>query len=154
MLYCDWSARDVQMLEMKLGLGPAKGKDCANSFGPVYVTVDEFEGFSTDAVISQDLLAYVNERLVTHENTDVMDWDFAEIVSYASRGTVLMPGDVIGSGTVPTGCLFEEYATLPEPEFQGWLDAGDRVVMDGGKLGVITAAIQPALPLHGLSTGF
>jgi 2-keto-4-pentenoate hydratase/2-oxohepta-3-ene-1,7-dioic acid hydratase in catechol pathway len=106
-LYCDWSNRDVQAREMQLGIGQGKAKDMAITLGPSLVTADELEGYRHDGRLSFDLVASVNGRELTRGSLDQVDSSFAELVAYTSRGADLKPGDVIGSGTVPGGCLFE-----------------------------------------------
>jgi 2-keto-4-pentenoate hydratase/2-oxohepta-3-ene-1,7-dioic acid hydratase in catechol pathway len=124
----DWSARDLQSREMKVRLGPAKGKDFATTLGPWIVTADELEPF-TDGLgfLRVRAEAYVNDELVGADLVSNMGWPFAELVSYASRNSNVVPGDVLGSGTVGNGgCLAELWGrsgeTSPHP-----LVAGDRV---------------------------
>ena len=133
----DWSARDLQRLEMKVGLGPAKGKDFATSVGPYLVTPDELE----DRVLPDrsrgkryDLLmtASVNGQEYSRGNAREMNWTFAELIAHASRNTVLRPGDLIGSGTVGTGCITE----FPDGTYP-WLEAGDTVRLEIERLGVL-----------------
>ncbi len=107
----DWSARGLQMEEMKLNLGPAKGKDFATSLGPWLVTLDELlpRAEKTDRGLAFDLgmRATVNGRRLSEGNLKDMTWTFAQILERASYGVELAPGDVIGSGTCGTGCLLE-----------------------------------------------
>ncbi|MEZ4820039.1 MAG: fumarylacetoacetate hydrolase family protein [Bdellovibrionota bacterium] len=115
MIWNDLSARCLQMEEMKLSLGPAKGKDFANTFGPYLVTKDELvnkkintpEGEKYDLVMK----ARHNGTQVSEGNMKTMDWTFAQIIERASYGTELLPGDIIGSGTVGTGCYAEINST-------------------------------------------
>lgn len=133
----DWSLRDIQRQEMKVGLGPAKGKDFATSIGPYLVTPDELE----DRVLSDlsrgrryDLVmtASVNGQEYSRGNASDMHWTFAELIAHASRNTVLRPGDLIGSGTVGTGCITEfPIGTFP------WLQPGDRVHLEIERLGIL-----------------
>src|SRR5918996_2552759 len=97
----DWSARDLQRHEMKVGLGPAKGKNFATSIGPVVVTTDEFPG--NDGV----MIARVNGEERSRGSLRDLNWPWAELIAHAARNTRLFPGDVIGSGTVGTGCILE-----------------------------------------------
>lgn len=150
---CDWSARDLQMLDMAMGLGPAKGKDSANTLGPMLVTPDEIEPHRSGKGYALGMRAHVNGDLVGEGSWDQIDWDFADMISYASRGTRLVPGDVIGSGTVPTGCLMEHHAMNPDA-FRGWLVPGDEVRLEVDGLGEICQKIVPSAPVHPLSTGF
>ena len=105
----DWSARDLQRREMKVLLGPAKGKDSATTLGPWLVTADELEPYvDADGFLALDLRAYVNGDLIGQDLLSNMGWPFEELISYASRGTVVRAGDVLGSGTCGNGgCLAE-----------------------------------------------
>jgi len=120
----DWSARDLQRQETRVGLGPAKGKDFATSLGPVLVTVDEFDG--TAAAMT----ARVNgEERSRGELADLhFSWD--EIVARAALNTTLRPGDVLGSGTVGSGCILEHGDGR-------WLRRGDVVELEVDGLGVL-----------------
>src|SRR5438034_9272150 len=95
----DWSARDLQRAEMRVGLGPAKGKDFSTSLGPVLVTPDELGD------LGLEMVARVNGEERSRGNLGDMHWSWNEIVATAARNTILRPGDVIGSGTVRTGCI-------------------------------------------------
>src|SRR5262249_25616721 len=95
-IYCDWSARDLQMLESGLRIGQAKGKDGATTLGPFLVTADELAPHLIDGRLNLSVAAYVNDRLIGAGSTAPMDWSFGEIASYASRGVDLKPGDVLG----------------------------------------------------------
>ena len=108
-IFNDWSARDVQREEMKVGLGPAKGKDFASSLGPLIVTPDEFAPKTTGrpGVYDLSMTARVNGVELSRGNLKDIYWSFGEILARASQSTMLQPGDVIGSGTVGTGCLLE-----------------------------------------------
>ncbi|TQS43319.1 fumarylacetoacetate hydrolase family protein [Cryptosporangium phraense] len=105
----DWSARDLQAREMKVGLGPAKGKDSATTLGPWLVTADELEPYrDADGFLALDLRVSVNDTLVGQDLLSNMGWPFEELVAYASRGTWVRAGDVLGSGTCGNGgCLAE-----------------------------------------------
>ncbi|MET7459722.1 fumarylacetoacetate hydrolase family protein [Nonomuraea sp. NPDC005501] len=134
-IYNDWSARDLQMREAPLGIGQAKGKDGATTLGPFLVTPDELEPYCRDGRLALRVEATVNGRTVGTGRTDAMDWSFGEVVSYASRGVDLLPGDVFGSGTVP-GCCLVEHLSLAEPAaFPGWLRDGDVVELTVEGLG-------------------
>lgn len=150
---CDWSARDLQMHEMKLMLGPSKGKDGANTVGPMLVTVDELAPYRAGPSYHLEMKGYVNGELVSQGFMDQMDWSWGEVLAYASRGTRLLPGELIGSGTVPTGCLVEHWAMDPE-RFRGWLQPGDTVRLEVQELGAIEQKVLPAPPVHRLRTGF
>ncbi len=153
-IFGDWSARDLQMHEMKLGLGPAKGKDGANTLGPMLVTCDELEDFRQGNSYHLEMNGYVGDELVSHGWMDQMDWSWGEIVAYASRGTRILPGEAICSGTVPTGCLLERFALGGPAEFRGWLQPGDVVRLDVAELGATRQEILPAPPVHRLRSGF
>ncbi|MFI7300707.1 fumarylacetoacetate hydrolase family protein [Streptomyces sp. NPDC050121] len=108
-IFNDWSARDLQSAEMKVGLGPCKGKDTATTLGPYLVTTDELEKYrDEDGFLRLALTAFVNGELVGEDLLSNMSWTFEEMVAYASRGTWVRPGDVLGSGTCGNGgCLAE-----------------------------------------------
>jgi 2-keto-4-pentenoate hydratase/2-oxohepta-3-ene-1,7-dioic acid hydratase in catechol pathway len=103
----DWSARDVQFHEMAIGLGPAKGKDGALTLGPWLVTADELELYRRDDRLDLRLTATLNGVEVGSDTAANMAWSFEDLVVYASRGAVVAPGDVLGSGTCRSGCLLE-----------------------------------------------
>jgi 2-keto-4-pentenoate hydratase/2-oxohepta-3-ene-1,7-dioic acid hydratase in catechol pathway len=105
----DWSARDLQRREMKVLLGPAKGKDSATTLGPWLVTADELDPYrDADGFLALDLRAFVNGELIGQDLLSNMGWPFEELISYASRGTEVRAGDVLGSGTCGNGgCLAE-----------------------------------------------
>jgi fumarylacetoacetate (FAA) hydrolase len=132
----DWSARALQMQEMKLNLGPAKGKDFATSLGPWLVTLDELaeraipgpNGVSFDLAMT----ATVNGVTVSRGNLRDMTYTFAQILERASYGATLYPGDVIGSGTVGTGCFLELNGSGVTNQ---WLAPGDRVTLEIERLG-------------------
>jgi 2-keto-4-pentenoate hydratase/2-oxohepta-3-ene-1,7-dioic acid hydratase in catechol pathway len=147
-LFCDWSARDLQALEGVLGIGQAKGKDGATTLGPFLVTPEEVDPAAID------LRASVNGRELTTGSTAQMDWSFAELIAYTSRGTRLRPGDVIGSGTVPRGCLLEHVDTPTLEEFPGWLSPGDLVEVHSPQLGSLRQSVVAGAPVHRLSSGF
>ena len=139
MLFCDWSARDVQSQEMRLNLGPAKGKDSAHSCGPWMLTPDEL---AADAAMT----ASVNGRPCSSGRLDALSWSFGDMIAYASRGTRVLPGDVIGSGTVGTGCLLELSRTHGLENYP-WLQPGDTVCLAATGLGAIEARIAAARPV-------
>jgi 2-keto-4-pentenoate hydratase/2-oxohepta-3-ene-1,7-dioic acid hydratase in catechol pathway len=105
----DWSARDLQRREMKVSLGPAKGKDSATTLGPWLVTADELEPYrDADGFLALDLRVSVNGAEVGQDLLSNMGWPFEDLISYASRGTWVRAGDVLGSGTCGNGgCLAE-----------------------------------------------
>lgn len=105
----DWSARDLQSREMKVRLGPAKGKDFAMTLGPWIVTADELEPFlDAEGFLAVRAELFINGELIGHDLVSNMGWPFPELVAYAARNSVVVPGDVLGSGTVGNGgCLGE-----------------------------------------------
>src|SRR5437588_6156931 len=120
----DWSARDLQRAEMRVGLGPAKGKDFATSLGPIVVTRDEFDGSRATMV------ARVNGEERSRGELGDMYHSWDAIVAHAARNTRLLPGDVLGSGTVGTGCILE----LGDGR---WLQPGDVVELEVEGIGVL-----------------
>ncbi|MEO8290011.1 MAG: fumarylacetoacetate hydrolase family protein [Gaiellaceae bacterium] len=120
----DWSARDLQRAEMTVGLGPAKGKDFATSLGPVLVTPDELGD------LSLEMTARVNGEERSRGNLGGLHWPWDELVAYAARNTRLLPGDVLGSGTVGTGCILEHGDGR-------WLRSGDVVELEIERVGVL-----------------
>ena len=141
----DLSARALQMEEMKLNLGPAKGKDFANVLGPYLVTPDELENKSINTPFGKkynlQMSCHINGKLLSSGNAKDMDWTFAEIIERASYGVELFPGDVIGSGTVGNGCLLELNGSgkALDPDYkEQWLKAGDEIEMQIEGLGKIT----------------
>lgn len=153
-ILCDWSARDLQVHEMRLGLGPAKGKDSRNSLGPAMVTMDEFAPYASGGSFDVEMSVSVNGEHVGGGSMAQMDWSWGEIVAYASRGTTLRPGEVLGSGTVPTGCLLEHLGLNGEANFRGWLKPGDRVRLEIEHIGALEHEIVAGPPVHRLRTGF
>lgn len=142
-LFSDWSARDLQRTEMTAGLGPAKGKDTATSLGPFLVTPDELEAHRSGHTYDIPMNASVNGTTYTQGNWRDLYWSFPQMIAYASRGTELRAGDVIGSGTVGTGCILELSQVHGAERFP-WLEPGDRVELDVGPLGTIAAQIVGA----------
>jgi 2-keto-4-pentenoate hydratase/2-oxohepta-3-ene-1,7-dioic acid hydratase in catechol pathway len=128
----DWSARDIQKHEMKVGLGPAKGKDFATSFGPYLVTKDELEAKRTGDRFDITMTAKVNGKLLSKGNYKNIYYTFADMIKRASKDVTLYPGEVIGSGTVGTGCILELGT-----ETHRWLQAGDEVELEIEGLGVL-----------------
>ncbi len=151
MIMNDMSARTLQMEEMLLNLGPAKGKDFSTVIGPWLVTPDELEAYKVPAKPghvghSYDLKmsCHVNGIQVSAGSVGDMDWTFAEIIERCAYGADIFPGDVIGSGTVGTGCFLELNGTglLNDPNFKPqWLQAGDIVTMDITGLGHLSNTI-------------
>ena len=153
----DISARRLQMEEMKLNLGPAKGKDFANVIGPYLVTPDELESKSIDTPFGKkydlQMKCYVNGELLSVGNAKDMNWTFAEIIERASYGTELFPGDIIGSGTVGTGCLLELNGTGKRANtdyIERWIQENDEIEMQIEGLGKITNKIVKSDSNHSL----
>jgi len=148
----DLSARKLQMEEMLLNLGPAKGKDFSTVIGPWLVTPDELSPFLVHAKqghvgnnYNLSMKCWVNDVLVSEGNVKDMDWTFAEIIERCSYGVTIFPGDVIGSGTVGTGCFLELNGTgkLHDPNYQPqWLQANDTVKMTIDGLGTLVNTIK------------
>lgn len=141
----DWSARDIQMKEMRVGLGPAKGKDFATSLGPSIVTPDELAdrtiGTGADLRYDLTMTARVNGQALSRGNTKDIYFPFAQLIERASADVMLYPGDVIGSGTVGTGCLLElggEKSALGR-----WLQPGDVVELEIEHLGILRNIVGP-----------
>ena len=149
MIMNDLSARGLQMKEMRLNLGPAKGKDFASVLGPFLVTPDELE----NKIISSDqngnkydlkMTCSLNGHIMSEGNFGSIDWTFEQIIERVSYGSTIFPGDVIGSGTVGTGCLPELNGTnkLNNPNYNEiWLKEGDLVEMSIEGLGQISNKI-------------
>lgn len=137
---CDWSARDLQADEMRGLLGPAKGKDSATSLGRYLVTPDELEPLRKGNAYALSMSAEVNGRPYSSGRFDAIHWTFGQLLAYASRGTELRPGDVIGSGTVGSGCILE-LSGLHGAEAYPWLQPGDRVRLEVEQLGPIDSRI-------------
>jgi len=148
----DLSARKLQMEEMLLNLGPAKGKDFSTVIGPWLVTPDELSTYLVPAKqghvgnnYNLSMKCWVNDILVSEGNVKDMDWTFAEIIERCSYGVTIFPGDVIGSGTVGTGCFLELNGTgkLHNPNYEPqWLQANDIVKMTIDGLGTLENTIK------------
>lgn len=145
----DWSARDLQRKEMQVGLGPCKGKDFATSLGPCLVTADELAPKRKAKAFDLAITASVNGREYTRANFSEIYWSFEEMLSFASRGTNVMAGDVLGSGTCGTGCISELSLTHGEDKYP-WLKPGDRIEITVEGLGTLKNEIIAGLPLHPL----
>jgi fumarylacetoacetate (FAA) hydrolase len=129
----DWSARDLQRVEMTVGLGPSKGKDFATSLGPDLVSFDELSDRYRDGRLDLEMTASVNGRLLSRGNAGTMFWTWPQLLAHASRDATLRPGDVLGSGTVGTGCILE----LTPEAVGGWLQPGDLVELTVERLGTL-----------------
>ncbi|GHH75473.1 fumarylacetoacetate hydrolase family protein [Promicromonospora soli] len=144
----DWSARDVQAREMRVRLGPAKGKDFASTLGPWIVTADELaDVLDPDGFHRLAMEAEVNGTPVGNDLLSNMGWPFGELVAYASRNTRVVPGDVLGSGTGGNGCCLAELwgrsGELSPPP----LVAGDEVVLRVERLGELRNVVGHAGPV-------
>jgi fumarylacetoacetate (FAA) hydrolase len=148
MVMNDWSARALQMEEMKLNLGPAKGKDFATSLGPWLVTRDELQPKAVQGTKGErhdlQMKALVNGKQLSLGNLKDMSWTFAQIIERASYGVTLYPGEVIGSGTVGTGCLLELNGSKITDNL--WLKPGDEVVMEVDMLGRLVNRVTEGGP--------
>jgi fumarylacetoacetate (FAA) hydrolase len=129
----DWSARDLQRAEMAVGLGPSKGKDFATSLGPELVTFDELSDHYHHGRLHLTMTATVNGRELSRGDSGSMFWTWPQLLAHASRDAVLRPGDVLGSGTVGTGCILE----LTPEAVGGWLRPGDVVELTVERLGTL-----------------
>ncbi|MFF4536220.1 fumarylacetoacetate hydrolase family protein [Streptomyces aureus] len=153
-VFNDWSARDLQSAEMKVGLGPCKGKDTATTLGPYLVTADELEPYrDEDGFLKLALTAEVNGEVVGRDLLSNMSWTFEEMAAYASRGTRVVPGDVLGSGTCGNGgCLAELWGVrgerTPPP-----LGPGDTVTLTVEGIGSVTNTIVPGTAPIALPSG-
>ena len=148
----DWSARDIQSAEMRVGLGPAKGKDFGTTLGPWIVTADELaDRFDADGFLHLEATASVNGVEIGRDCLSHMGWGFPTLVAYASRDSWVRPGDVLGSGTTGGGgCLAELWGRRGEQDPPPLRD-GDVVEIAVESIGTIrnvvaTAAPAPALP--------
>jgi len=138
MILNDLSARDLQRQEMACMLGPAKGKDFATATGPFLVTPDELEELRVGpGRYDLAMTARRNGREISRGNMSALSHDFTRMIERASRGVTLQPGDVIGSGTVGTGCILE----LGTDNVGGWLKPGDDIELSIDRLGTLTTPI-------------
>jgi fumarylacetoacetate (FAA) hydrolase len=137
LVFNDWSARDLQREETQMRLGPAKGKDFASSFGPWLVTPDELEDRRSGRGFDLLMTAHVNGEEISRGRWSDAVHGFASLIARASADVHLRPGDLLGSGTVGTGCLLEvRDATLGR-----YLQPGDVVTLEVERLGVLRTPI-------------
>lgn len=129
----DWSARDLQRAEMAVGLGPSKSKDFATSLGPDIVPLSRLADCYREGRLHLEMTASVNGKEYSRGNGGAMYWTWPQLLAHASRDTVLRPGDVLGSGTVGTGCILE----LTPEAVGGWLQPGDQVELTVERLGTL-----------------
>jgi 2-keto-4-pentenoate hydratase/2-oxohepta-3-ene-1,7-dioic acid hydratase in catechol pathway len=141
-VFNDWSARDLQSAEMRVGLGPCKGKDTATTLGPYLVTADELEPYrDADGFLRLALTASVNGEVVGKDLLSNMSWTFEEMVAYASRGTLVRPGDVLGSGTCGNGgCLAELWGVRGKQD-PAPLKPGDTVTLTVEGIGSVSNTV-------------
>jgi fumarylacetoacetate (FAA) hydrolase len=138
MILNDCSARDLQRSEMACSLGPAKGKDFASVFGPYLVPVSELKDrIDADGRLKLNMSARVNGKELSRGNSAAMYFTWPQIVEHASRDALLRRGDLLGSGTVGTGCILE----LGPENTGGWLKLGDVVELEIERLGVLRTPI-------------
>jgi 2-keto-4-pentenoate hydratase/2-oxohepta-3-ene-1,7-dioic acid hydratase in catechol pathway len=150
--YCvmnDWSARDIQRREMKLSMGPVKGKDFATSLGPVFVTPDELEETRRNKSYDLAMTAAVNGVEYSRASLADIYWSFGEMLAYASRGTRVATGDVIGSGTCGTGCILE-LSLVHGVDRYPWLQPGDVVELSVERLGTLRNTVTAGEALRPL----
>ena len=134
----DLSARDLQRKEMAVGLGPAKGKDFATAVGPAIVPMDDLREIWDDSGRPRlEMVARVNGRELSRGNAIDMHFSWPQLIEHAGRGVTLYPGDLLGSGTVGTGCILE----LGPENTGGWLKPGDTVELEIERLGKLTTTI-------------
>lgn len=135
----DWSARDLQRAEMAIGLGPSKSKDFATSLGPWLITPDELADRYVGGRYRLEMTASINGREWSRGTAASMYWTWPQLLAHASRDTELRPGDVLGSGTVGTGCILE----LTPEKVGGWLRPGDVVELTIERLGTLRNVVAP-----------
>ena len=133
----DFSARDLQRAEMDVGLGPSKGKDFATAVGPMLITRDQVSDKISADKISLEMRARVNGRELSRGNSSALHHSFPKMIAHASRDAELFPGDLIGSGTVGTGCIWE----LGPENIGGWLKPDDVVELEVERLGVLRTRV-------------
>jgi fumarylacetoacetate (FAA) hydrolase len=134
----DFSARDLQRREMSVGLGPAKSKDFATAVGPCMVSLDEVsDRIDSENRLHLEMSARVNGKELSCGNAAAMYFTWPRIIEHASRDAMLAPGDLLGSGTVGTGCILE----LGPEKTGGWLKPGDMVELEIERIGVLRTPI-------------
>lgn len=136
MIMNDWTARDIVAQDFKVGLGPSKGKDTATTLGPALVTPDELQAYRGDAGWDIEMVVSVNGREYGRDRSSKMYWSLAEMIAYASRGALLVPGDVLASGTYGWGCIKEMRFARGADQYP-WLKPGDEVAIELSGLGRI-----------------
>ena len=136
-IFNDWSARDLQRDETSVRLGPAKGKDFASSFGPWLVTPDELEDVRSGRGYDLAMTASVNGIETSRGRWSDAVHGLADITARASADVRLRPGELIGSGTVGTGCLLE----IRDQTLGRYLEPGDEVVLEVERLGTLRSPV-------------
>ncbi len=130
----DFSARDLQKKEMTVGLGPSKGKDFATAVGPHYIPLEKLKKhIQQNQQIDLQMTARINGKTVTQNNANTMHFNWPQIIAHASKDATLMPGDLLGSGTVAGGCILE----LGPENTGGWLKPGDIVELEIQHIGTL-----------------
>jgi 2-keto-4-pentenoate hydratase/2-oxohepta-3-ene-1,7-dioic acid hydratase in catechol pathway len=142
----DWSARDLQFSEMQVRLGPAKGKDSATTLGPIFVTPDELEPHRAGNAYNLRMTAAVNGTVVGEDLWSNMAFSYAQMIAYASRGTEVRTGDILGSGTCGGGCLAELWGRRGRDAHPP-LAPGDTVTLTVERLGTQTCQVTGPMPL-------
>jgi 2-keto-4-pentenoate hydratase/2-oxohepta-3-ene-1,7-dioic acid hydratase in catechol pathway len=137
----DFSARDLQRKEMSVGLGPAKGKDFATAVGPWLVTREEFVDRLEGERLTLEMSARLNGREISRGNVATLYHSIPKLIAHASRDATLYPGDLIGTGTVGTGCILE----LGPEKTGGWLKPGDVIELEIERIGVLRNRIEGRL---------
>jgi 2-keto-4-pentenoate hydratase/2-oxohepta-3-ene-1,7-dioic acid hydratase in catechol pathway len=140
-IFNDWSARDFSQREARLPFGFHKAKDFANTLGPWIVTVDELEPYRDGGHYDLALRAFVNDKPLGEDSLANMAWSFEELVAFSARGSVVAPGDVIGSGTCGNGCLFELWGRNGSLDNPPPLQPGDEVRLEAEAIGTLTNRI-------------
>jgi fumarylacetoacetate (FAA) hydrolase len=138
----DLSARDLQRREMAVGLGPAKGKDFATAVGPWLVTRDAFLDRIQGERLALEMTARVNGRELSRGNAASLHHTIPRMIAHASRDADLFPGDLLGTGTVGTGCILE----LGAENTGGWLKPGDWVELEVERIGILRTPIVARHP--------
>jgi 2-keto-4-pentenoate hydratase/2-oxohepta-3-ene-1,7-dioic acid hydratase in catechol pathway len=142
----DWSARDLQFAEMEVRLGPTKGKDTATTLGPELVTPDELAAWRTDTAFDLGMSVQINGVKIGEDRMSSMAFSFGDMVAYASRGTEVRPGDVLGSGTCGRGCLAELWGR-DGMDSHPPLGPGDVVTVSVEQLGTISTQVVAGVDL-------
>ncbi|QEG23195.1 fumarylacetoacetate hydrolase family protein [Mariniblastus fucicola] len=134
----DFSARDLQRQEMAVGLGPSKGKDFATAVGPKLIPLSDLrDRIDSEGRIDLSMTATVNGKVLSQGNAKTMYFTWPQIVAHASRDVTLVEGELLGSGTVGTGCILE----LGPENTGGWLKPGDVIELTIEELGTLKNTI-------------